>query len=142
VCILSDDQASAAMGRVSEPNPVDCHVGRAIRLRRHELGVSQQALAARLGISFQQVQKYERGANRISASMLYAAAKALGIPPGAFFAGLETADGDGAAEELVRDMLAQPGGLRMAAAWLATTDQTVRMGLLGLARAVARSGRR
>lgn len=126
----------------ADPHPVDRHVGRAIRLRRHELGVSQQALAAQLGISFQQVQKYERGANRISASMLYAAARALGLPPGAFFAGLESADGDGAAEELVRDMLAEPGGLRMAAAWLATGDPAVRAGMIGLARAVARSGRR
>lgn len=126
----------------SHPHPVDRHVGRAIRLRRRQLGVTQQALAARLGVSFQQVQKYERGANRISASMLYAAARALETPPGAFFAGLEASSGDGAAEELVRDMLAEPGGPRLAAAWLAMPDAAVRAGLLGLARAVAQSSRR
>jgi len=123
-------------------HPIDQHVGLAIRRRRRELGLTQAALADRLGVTFQQVQKYERGANRISASMLYAAARALAVPPGAFFAGLETDDGDDAAEALVRDMVAQPGGLRMAVAWLAAGDASARADLTGLALAIARAARR
>ena len=53
------------------PHPIDVHVGLRVRGRRHELGMSQSTLADALGVSFQQVQKYERGANRVSASMLW-----------------------------------------------------------------------
>lgn len=67
------------------PHPVDVAVGARIRLRRRDVGLSQSALAAKLGVSFQQVQKYERGANRISASMLARAARVLGVPVGWFF---------------------------------------------------------
>ena len=59
------------------PNPVDLHVGGRIRMRRKLLGVSQERLADDLGLTFQQVQKYERGANRVSASKLYEIAKSL-----------------------------------------------------------------
>ena len=62
------------------PNPVDLHVGARIRLRRRMQGVSQEKLADALGLTFQQVQKYERGANRVSASMLVKAARFLGVP--------------------------------------------------------------
>lgn len=62
------------------PNPVDVHVGRRVRLRRSELGVSQGWLADRLGLTFQQVQKYKRGSNRISASKLYQIASVLEVP--------------------------------------------------------------
>ena len=61
------------------PNPVDLHVGARIRMRRRELGLSQETLAEAIGITFQQLQKYERGANRISASRLYALALVLKI---------------------------------------------------------------
>ena len=71
------------------PNPVDVHVGRRVRLRRKELGVSQAWLADRLGLTFQQVQKYERGANRISASKLYQIASVLEVPITYFFEGLD-----------------------------------------------------
>ena len=59
------------------PNPVDRHVGLRIRLRRKELGISQERLAESIGLTFQQVQKYERAANRVSASKLWEMAKAL-----------------------------------------------------------------
>jgi transcriptional regulator with XRE-family HTH domain len=128
---------------------VDRHLGEAIRLRRRALGLSQQALAQRIGISFQQVQKYESGANRISASTLYVTARALGLAPGAFFVGLDAGEdaaangiGVGDVEDLVRDMLAEPGGPRMAAAWLAAPSAAVRADLLGVASAVARPSRR
>lgn len=67
------------------PDPVDVHVGAEIRSRRKLANISQTALGERLGISFQQVQKYECGANRVSASMLDRCAKAFGCSPGDFF---------------------------------------------------------
>ena len=69
-------------------NPIDEHVGRRIRMRRKLLNMSQETLAAALGLTFQQVQKYERGANRVSASKLYETARALKIEVGYFFHGL------------------------------------------------------
>jgi transcriptional regulator with XRE-family HTH domain len=69
-------------------NPIDVHVGLQVRLRRKELKISQERLADALGLTFQQVQKYERGANRISASKLYEIARALQVPIGWFFEGL------------------------------------------------------
>ncbi len=67
---------------------IDLHVGERIRLRRRLYGISQETLAAALGVTFQQVQKYERGSNRVSASKLYGIALALEIPVGYFFEGL------------------------------------------------------
>lgn len=69
-------------------NPVDVSVGLTMRRRRKAIGMSQETLGEALGITFQQVQKYERGANRVSASKLYDAARTLGLPVAAFFAGL------------------------------------------------------
>jgi transcriptional regulator with XRE-family HTH domain len=83
------------------PHPVDCHVGRRIRLRRAQLRLSQGALAARIGVSFQAVQKYESGSIRISASRLYEISVALAVAPGFFFAdysGGPDAEGSQAAE--------------------------------------------
>ena len=74
------------------PDPVDVHVGGRLRARRKSLGLSQERLAGELGLTFQQVQKYERGANRISASKLWACASALGVPIDFFFVGLEERD--------------------------------------------------
>ena len=77
-----------------KPHPVDVHVGACIRFRRNRRGVTQAGLADALGLTFQQIQKYERGANRISASMLYRTAEFLGVPVPAFFEGLpDTQDG-------------------------------------------------
>ena len=70
------------------PNPIDVHVGDRVRRRRRALGVSQEQLADKLGLTFQQVQKYERGANRISCSKLYQIASALQAHVAYFFEGL------------------------------------------------------
>ncbi len=75
------------------PNPVDVHVGQRIRARRKALGVSQERLAGELGLTFQQVQKYERGANRVSASKLWEIARALGSDLSSFFEGLNPTTG-------------------------------------------------
>jgi transcriptional regulator with XRE-family HTH domain len=86
---------------------VDAAIGERIRRRRTELGLTQEQLAQRLGVSYQQVQKYERGANRISASRLFALAHRLDVAPGWFFADLDpptecVASNDGAGLELAR----------------------------------------
>jgi len=67
-----------------KPNPIDTHVGGRIRLRRNMLGMSQEKLGENLGITFQQIQKYEKGTNRVGASRLQAIASILGVPV-AFF---------------------------------------------------------
>lgn len=67
------------------PNPIDIHVGSRVRLRRTLLGMSQERLGEAVGLTFQQVQKYERGANRVGASRLFDLARALQVPVGFFF---------------------------------------------------------
>ncbi len=73
------------------PHPVDVHVGRRIRERRMLMGLSQEQLARLLGVTFQQIQKYERGTNRVGASRLVELARILQVPLGWFFEGLEEA---------------------------------------------------
>lgn len=72
-----------------DPGPVDVHVGVRMRSRRKELALSQTALAEAIGCTFQQVQKYERGRNRVLASALWRAAQALDVEVGYFFEGLD-----------------------------------------------------
>jgi transcriptional regulator with XRE-family HTH domain len=76
---------------VSARDPVDVHVGKLIRAQRRALGISQDQLAAAIGVSFQQVQKYEIGGNRVSASKLFAIGQALGVSVASFFNDLEDA---------------------------------------------------
>ncbi len=75
-------------------HPVDTHVGKRIRHRRWLVGMTQQQLAESVGIKFQQIQKYETGANRVSASRLWDIADALGVEISFFFEGLEHQPGD------------------------------------------------
>lgn len=70
-------------------NPVDVHVGNRLKLRRTMIGMSQDKLGQAIGLTFQQIQKYEKGTNRIGASRLYQFATVLNVPPGWFFEGLE-----------------------------------------------------
>ena len=76
-----------ARGRQADgaPNPIDVHVGKRIKLRRALLGMSQEELAAKLGITFQQIQKYEKGNNRVGASRLYDMVNALDAPVSFFY---------------------------------------------------------
>lgn len=78
------------------PHPIDCHVGRRLRETRAARGLSQEKLANRLGISFQQIQKYETGTNRIGSSRLWEIASVLEVPVGHFFEGIgaDTPPGD------------------------------------------------
>jgi transcriptional regulator with XRE-family HTH domain len=77
-------------------HPVDVHVGKRVRHRRWMVGMTQQQLAEKVGIKFQQIQKYETGMNRVSASRLWDIADALGVPVSFFFEGLEEQTSGGA----------------------------------------------
>lgn len=103
-------------------HPVDVHVGKRIRHRRWMIGMTQQQLADKVGIKFQQIQKYETGANRVSASRLWDIAQALEVPVSFCFEGLDTAvpnthvDGDMLSDkealQLVRAYYAMPEAQR------------------------------
>ena len=79
--------AGASAGGTKQPNPTDKHVGARVRMRRMMLGMSQEKLGDGLGVTFQQVQKYEKGANRIGASRLQQIARILQVPESFFFEG-------------------------------------------------------
>jgi transcriptional regulator with XRE-family HTH domain len=125
------------------PNPIDLHVGARIRLRRRMQGVSQEKLADALGLTFQQVQKYERGANRVSASKLYEIATALHSPISYFFDGLADPAGDAGAdgrpsdEQTVHAFLMTAEGLELAKLFPGLTRGRVRRRFLDLMRALA-----
>ncbi|MGR4863223.1 helix-turn-helix domain-containing protein [Caulobacter sp. LARHSG274] len=122
--------------RISEPHRVDRHVGALIRAKRKAMGVSQSELADALGLTFQQVQKYERGTNRISSSKLYEIAQKLDTPLSSFFEGLDhPADGESAAGELI-DFLGESGSHDLVTAFKALKPQ-LRKRLVSLARAMA-----
>ena len=80
------------MANKKQPNPIDIHVGSRVRLRRMMLGMSQEKLGESLGITFQQIQKYEKGTNRVSASRLQGIARLLSVPVSYFFEDLAAAD--------------------------------------------------
>lgn len=121
------------------PNPIDVHVGRKIKIRRVLNGLSQTTLAEGLGITFQQLQKYESGANRVSCSRLYAIARILDVPVAWFFMGAgEDSDGQDPPDmlakretlELVRAVQCLPiDAQKMFRAAIRATAQIYRPGL-------------
>jgi len=128
---------------VKSPNPVDRHVGSRVRMRRMLAGMSQEKLGTALGITFQQIQKYEKGTNRIGASRLQQIARALGVPVSYFFedapGGAETLDGGfaEAGSNYVSDLLATSDGLQLTKAFLRVRDPKVRRRLVELVTALA-----
>ena len=124
----------AGSAEVGAPDPVDLSIGARIRLRRKSLGLTQSALGDRIGVTFQQVQKYERGANRVSGSTLVAVAKALETSV-AWLTGEESPD-DGEAEALLRRLTA-PGAIELLEAYARISRASVRQALIGLAREMA-----
>lgn len=116
------------------PDPIDVAVGARIRMRRKTLGLTQTALADALGITFQQVQKYERGANRVSASMLVRAAQRLDCPV-AFLVGEEP--GGFPSDEKLLTMLAFPGAIELLEAFTAIDDSQARSAVVTVARTLA-----
>ena len=124
------------------PNPIDVHVGLQVRLRRKALRMSQEKLADALGLTFQQVQKYERGSNRISASKLYEIARTLQAPIGWFFEGLAdpTAGEAGVAEAaqhaFARSFLMSPEGVDLANLFSRLPQRRVRRRIVELVRSL------
>lgn len=117
------------------PHHVDIHVGALIRSRRRALGISQTELAEALGITFQQVQKYERGANRVSASKLYEVAQKLDVPLSSFFEGLDMVDADGMRPPVL-DFLNERGSRELIDAYLLLSPN-LRSRLVALASTMA-----
>jgi len=128
------------------PNPVDIHVGNRVRLQRMLMGISQEKLGERLGLTFQQVQKYEKGINRIGASRLFELSRVLGVPVQFFYddAPLGTpahATTPGFAERSpdshVFEFLSSREGLELNRAFSRITDPKVRKSVLDLVRSLA-----
>ena len=114
---------------------IDLHLGKRLRRRRRLLGLTQQQLAAQAGVRFQQIQKYECGANRISAARLWALAQALDTPIGYFYDGLAGAAADDEPEERKGEVLARKETLDLIRAYY-RLDARPRRRLLDLAKSL------
>lgn len=130
-----------------KPNPIDIHVGSRIRLRRTMLGMSQEKLGDSLGITFQQIQKYEKGTNRVGASRLQNISSILNVPVSFFF---EDAPGDpstgqpgmseASSSNYVVDFLSSSEGLQLNRAFVKIEDPKVRRKIVDLVKALAAEG--
>jgi transcriptional regulator with XRE-family HTH domain len=125
------------------PNPIDKHVGSRIRLRRMMLGMSQGTLGTALDLTFQQVQKYEKGANRVGASRLQQISQALQVPVAFFFEGAPSVPGcagpanEGPAHADVANFLATSEGLALTQAFLRIKDPSLRRRIVDLIQGIA-----
>ncbi len=127
------------------PNPVDVHVGGRVRMRRILIGLSQEKLGEQLGLTFQQVQKYEKGSNRISASRLWQMARILGVPVAFFFDDIpdtpnensQPGFGESAGETALMDFLSSTEGFQLNRAFSQIEQPNVRRKLVELAKALA-----
>lgn len=145
---MSDQNIS--MDKVKKvPNPIDRHVGSRVRMRRVILGMSQEKLGEALGLTFQQVQKYEKGANRIGASRLQQISRTLDVPPAFFFEGAPSFESPAAPEQrhmgvaedanpsYVADFLSTAEGLHLNMAFARIHDAKVRKRIIDLVSALA-----
>ncbi len=141
--VVSEEKTGYGTGR---PNPIDIHVGSRVRLRRTLLGLSQEKLGGAIGLTFQQVQKYERGANRIGASRLFDLSRVLDVPVSFFFDDMpaEIAEhgngthGNKLAEGACdADSMAKRETLELVRAYYAISEPTIRKRLFDLAKALA-----
>ena len=125
------------------PNPVDKHVGNRVRMRRLMLGISQQNLGGALGVSFQQVQKYENGANRIGASRLQRISDILEVPAAFFFEGAPNLHGaahgmkEAPSSAYLSDFLATSEGLSLTKAFMRIKEPKLRRRIVDLVKAIA-----
>lgn len=126
------------------PNPIDVHVGSRVRMRRMMVGMSQEKLGEALGLTFQQIQKYEKGSNRIGASRLHQIATALGVQIEFFYEGAPPAAGmttEGFAEDpnppYMTDFLSTSDGLQLMRAFVRVRDARVRKRVVDLVEALA-----
>ena len=138
--------AATQAGQVAKkvPNPIDRHVGSRVRMRRMMLGMSQEKLGDALGLTFQQVQKYEKGANRIGASRLQQISQILQVPVSFFFEGApsqrsDRAEGFGEAPSpaYVSDFLATSDGLALTKAFVRIKDAKLRRRIVDLVEQIA-----
>ena len=127
-----------------KPNPIDIHVGSRIRLRRNILGMSQEKLGESLGITFQQIQKYEKGTNRVGASRLQAIASVLNAPVAFFFEdapGHESVAGQGGFEDtsmaFATEFCSTPEGLQLNRAFVKIADPKVRRRIVELVKSLS-----
>ncbi|HYG89036.1 MAG TPA: helix-turn-helix transcriptional regulator [Azospirillum sp.] len=141
-------RGSSGRPKTGKPNPIDVHVGSRVRLRRTLLGMSQEKLGEAIGLTFQQVQKYERGANRIGASRLFDLSRVLDVPVSFFFDDMPAPDepvpAPSAAEERTGgyepDPMAKRETLELVRAYYRINDPSVRKRLFELTKAVANAG--
>jgi len=139
----------AGRPKIGKPNPIDVHVGSRVRLRRTLLGMSQEKLGEAIGLTFQQVQKYERGANRIGASRLFDLSRVLDVPVSFFFDDMpedaaaapidddEEGGEERAAPAYEPDPMAKRETLELVRAYYRIGDPSVRKRLFELTKAVA-----
>ena len=118
---------------------IDKVIGRNIRIHRLARKMSQTELGDQLGVSFQQVQKYENGTNRVGSGRLYQIAAILGVHVSTFFNGGETADRERSSEAGLLDLLAEPQSVRLIRAFSKITDTTVRRSLVQLTEKFAKT---
>jgi transcriptional regulator with XRE-family HTH domain len=124
------------------PNPVDKFVGSRVRMRRMMLGMSQEKLADALGLTFQQIQKYEKGTNRISASRLQAISQILQVPVHFFFDGVPQSGkgaqwfADSPSPAYVTDFLTTSDGLALVKAFVRIKDAAVRRSIVRMVEAI------
>lgn len=126
------------------PNPIDVHIGSRVRLRRMMLGMSQETLGGHLGITFQQIQKYEKGTNRIGGSRLQAIARVISVPIASFFEGAPGQTPvagdqgfDPAATDHIAAFLSSAEGLRLNQNFLRIEDPKVRRKVVELVASLA-----
>jgi len=132
------------------PNPIDKHVGSRVRMRRMMLSMSQEKLGDALGLTFQQVQKYEKGTNRIGASRLQQISQILQVPVSFFFDGAPHVPGTGRSEGMgeapspayVSDFLATSDGLALTKAFMRISDAKLRRRIVDLVEQIAASEKR
>ena len=125
-----------------QANPIDAQVGNRVRLRRMLVGMSQEKLGEMLGLTFQQVQKYEKGVNRIGAGRLYQVAQILGVSVGYFYEDVaeqpgETLPANNHASPPVMEFLSSGEGLQLALAFMRIRESRVRKRVIDLVKALA-----
>jgi transcriptional regulator with XRE-family HTH domain len=131
-------------GIVKTPNPIDKHVGARVRMRRLMVGMSQGKLGEALTVTFQQIQKYEKGTNRIGASRLQQLARVLEVPPAFFFEGAPSADpgkpafAEPSSSSYVVDFLSTSEGLQLNRSFAQIRDPKVRKRILDLVATLAK----
>jgi transcriptional regulator with XRE-family HTH domain len=149
--VAKSRRPSGRMASLGKPNPIDVHVGARVRLRRTLLGLSQEKLGEAIGLTFQQVQKYERGANRIGASRLFDLSRVLDVPISYFYEGMDDEIRDQSPGQLYArneepavyegdtDPLTRRESIQLIRNYYRIPDESARRGLFELASSLAKA---